>query len=151
MSDLSTQKRLAAAVLNCGVNRVRFDPTRLSDIESAISRAEIRELVGEGVIKAAPVKGISRGRARIRTAKRSYGHKKGYGRRKGKAGARNPSKSQWMQRIRGIRGTLREMRDDGTIDRHTYRRLYRRAAGGQFRSRAHLKTHIEMITKGRVE
>lgn len=151
MSDLSTQKRLAAAVLNCGINRVRFDPERLSDVESAISRAEIRELIGEGVIKTATVKGNSRGRARIRAAKRSYGHKKGYGRRKGTAGARNPSKSQWMQRIRAIRATLREMRDDGSIDRRIYRRLYRRAAGGQFRSRAHLITHVEMITKGRVE
>lgn len=150
MSDLSTQKRLAAAVLKCGVNRVWFDQTRLSDIESAISREEIRKLVEEGVVKAATVKGNSRGRTRARMENRSYGHQKGYGNRKGRAGARTPSKKQWIQRIRAIRSTLREMRDDGTIDRRTYRKLYRRAAGGQFRSRAHLKTHVEML-KGRTE
>ncbi|MDD4254760.1 MAG: 50S ribosomal protein L19e [Methanofollis sp.] len=150
MSDLSTQKRIAAAVLKCGVNRVWFDPARLTDIEGAISREEIRKLAEEGVVKAATVKGNSRGRVRARTANRSYGHQKGYGNRKGTAGARTPSKRQWIQRIRAIRSSLREMREDGTVDRHTYRRLYRRAAGGQFRSRAHLKTHVEMM-KGRIE
>ncbi|TAJ45256.1 50S ribosomal protein L19e [Methanofollis fontis] len=150
MSDLATQKRVAAAVMKCGVNRVRFDPERLSDIENAISRSEIRELVADGAIGAAPIKGNSRGRARIRTEKRSYGHKKGYGRRKGRAGARTPSKRQWILRIRAIRSSLREMREDGSIDRRTYRKLYRRAAGGQFRSRAHMKAHVDM-TKGRNE
>lgn len=150
MSDLSTQKRIAAAVLKCGVNRVWFDPARLSDIEGAISREEMRKLVEEGAVRAATVKGNSRGRARARMANRSYGHQKGYGNRKGRSGARTPSKRQWIQRIRAIRSALREMRDDGTLDRRSYRKLYRRAAGGQFRSRAHLKTHVEMM-KGRTE
>jgi large subunit ribosomal protein L19e len=150
MSDLSTQKRIAAAVLKCGLNRVWFDPARLSDIEGAISREEMRKLVEEGVVKAATVKGNSRGRARARAENRSYGHQKGYGNRKGRAGARTPSKRQWILRIRAIRSSLREMREDGTVDRRTYRKLYRRAAGGQFRSRAHLKTHVEMM-KGRTE
>lgn len=150
MSDLSTQKRIAAAILKCGVNRVWLNPERLSDIEAAISRSEIRDLIGEAVIKAGVVKGHSRGRARIREAKRSYGHKKGYGRRKGSAGARTPSKRQWIMKIRAIRSSLREMREDGTVDRRTYRTLYRRAAGGQFRSRAHMKSHVDMM-KGRTE
>jgi len=71
MSDLASQKRIAASVLKCGVNRVWFDPERQSDIEAAISRNDLRELIGEGVIKAHVVKGNSRGRARARMAKRS--------------------------------------------------------------------------------
>jgi large subunit ribosomal protein L19e len=40
------------------------------------------------------------------------------------------------------------MRDDGTLEPHLYRMLYRKAAGGQFRSVTHLKAQVEMM-KGR--
>jgi len=145
MSDLKNQKRIAAAVLGCGVHRVWLDPERESDIENAISRADVRELIDDGAIRANPVKGVSRGRARALTAKRSYGHCKGAGRRKGAAGARNPSKKVWIRKIRAIRRELRVLRDDGTIESSTYRMMYRKAAGGQFRSVAHMKAQLEQI------
>ncbi|MBN1193885.1 MAG: 50S ribosomal protein L19e [Methanomicrobiaceae archaeon] len=145
MSDLRNQRRMAAAVLKCGVHRVWLDADRMSDIENAISRDDVRGLIDEGAVRARPVIGVSRGRARIKAAKRSYGHCKGAGRRKGAAGARNPSKEQWMRKIRAIRRSLREMREDETIDRHLYRVMYRKSAGGQFRSVAHMKAQMESI------
>jgi large subunit ribosomal protein L19e len=39
---LEFQKRLAADLMKCGTSRVRFDPERLDEIESAITRAEIK-------------------------------------------------------------------------------------------------------------
>jgi large subunit ribosomal protein L19e len=146
MSDVANQKRVAAAILKCGVNRVWFDPARISDIENAISREDLKGLITEGVIKARQKKGVSRGRARARIAQRSYGHRKGAGRRKGAAGARNPSKTAWVQKIRAIRKVLVELRAAGTIDRHMYRILYRKAAGGQFRSVAHMKAQMEILS-----
>ena len=145
MSDVFSQKRIVAAVLKCGVNRVWFDPARISDIENAISREDLRGLVTDGAIKARQKKGVSRGRARARIAKRSYGHCKGPGKRKGAAGARNPSKTEWIQKIRAIRKVLVALRDAGTIDRHMYRLVYRKAAGGQFRSVAHMKAQMEIL------
>jgi len=145
MSDVASQKRIAAAILKCGINRVWFDPERISDIENAISREDLRGLVTEGVIKARQKKGVSRGRARARIAQRSYGHRKGPGKRKGAAGARNPSKTAWVQKIRAIRKVLVELREAGTIDPHFYRILYRKAAGGQFRSVAHMKAQMEIL------
>lgn len=59
MSDLASQKRIAAAILKCGVNRVWFDPERQADIEAAISRNDLRELIAEGAIRAHPVKGTA--------------------------------------------------------------------------------------------
>jgi large subunit ribosomal protein L19e len=150
MSDLKNQKRLAAAVLKCGENRIRLDPERASDIENAISRDDIRALVDEGAISARPVAGVSRGRARLKAAKRSYGHCKGAGRRKGAIGARNPRKRQWIRKIRAMRRVLRELRDEGTIDAHLYRVMYRKSAGGQFRSVAHMKAQLEVIS-GRMD
>jgi len=146
MSDIASQRRIVAAVLKCGVNRVWFDPARLSDIENAISREDLRALVTEGAIKARQKKGVSRGRARARIAQRSYGHRKGAGKRKGAAGARKPSKTAWVQKIRAIRKVLVELRGAGTIDRHMYRILYRKAAGGQFRSVAHMKAQLEILS-----
>jgi large subunit ribosomal protein L19e len=145
MSDVASQKRIVASVLKCGVNRVWFDPARLSDIENAISREDLRALVTEGAIKARQKKGVSRGRARARIAQRSYGHRKGPGKRKGAAGARKPSKTAWVQKIRAIRKVLVELRAAGTIDPHLYRILYRKAAGGQFRSVAHMKAQMEIL------
>lgn len=150
MSDLAGQRRMAAAILKCGANRVWFDPERQADIEAAISRNDLRELITEGAIKAHPVKGNSRGRTRARMAKRSYGHRKGQGRRKGAAGARGSSKRAWIRKIRAQRRVLREMRDDGSIDRSLYRVMYRRASGGQFRSVSHLTSHVE-TTAGRMK
>jgi large subunit ribosomal protein L19e len=146
MSDVASQKRIVALVLKCGVNRVWFDPARLSDIENAISREDLRALVTDGAIKARQKKGVSRGRARARIAQRSYGHRKGPGKRKGAAGARKPSKTAWVQKIRAIRKALVELRTAGTIDRHMYRIIYRKAAGGQFRSVAHMKAQMEILS-----
>jgi large subunit ribosomal protein L19e len=146
MTDLTNQKRISAALLKCGVHRVWFDPERSTDIQNAISREDLRGLISEGVIKAEQKKGVSRGRARLLEAKRSYGHCKGPGRRKGAAGARHPRKYMWMQKIRAIRKSLRELRATEAVDTHMYRLLYRKAAGGQFRSVAHLKAQLEIMT-----
>ena len=149
MSDLASQRRIAAAVLGCGVNRVWINPEKLSEVQSAMSREDIRNLIEEGAISSHQKKGISRGRARARIAKRAYGHCKGPGRRSGAKGARTPSKTQWIKKIRAQRKELRAQRDAGSITRSEYRRLYRRAAGGQFRNVAHLKAQMEIGTSRR--
>ncbi len=143
MADLANQKRLAASILKVGVTRVWMDPEKLEDIATAITREDLRKLVEDGTIKRKAVIGISRGRARARDIKRARGHRKGQGSRRGAAGARAPKKEQWMRKIRAQRKVLKAMRDDEkTIDAHTYRILYRKAKGGEFRNVAHLKSYI---------
>ncbi|MEF8779541.1 MAG: 50S ribosomal protein L19e [Haloferacaceae archaeon] len=143
MTDLGAQKRLAADVLDVGESRVWFDPEAQSEIADAITREDIRDLVEEGTIRAKDAKSNSRGRARERDAKRSYGHRKGAGSRKGKAGARKSSKEGWISRIRAQRRRLKELRDDGTIDRSQYRELYDKASGGEFEDVARLEAYVE--------
>ena len=142
MTDLKAQKRLAADVLGVGENRVWFDPDAQEDIAGAITRDDVRELVDEGSIAAKTARGNSRGRARKRAKNRAYGHQKGHGSRKGKAGARKNRKKDWTSRIRAQRRTLRELRDDGEIDRSAYRSLYGMASGGEFDSVADLERYI---------
>jgi len=143
MTDLSNQKRIASKVLSCGVHRVWMDPEASEEIAVAITREDIRGLIADGSIKARNIQGVSRGRARARDAKRKYGHRKGHGSRKGKKGARNPKKQQWMKKIRALRRRLKELRADGSLDRPTYCRIYRKAKGGEYRSVAHLEAHLE--------
>jgi len=150
MTDLSAQKRLAADVLDVGKNKIWLDPDRQSDISEAITREDIRELVDEGAIRAQAPKGNSRGKARERQAKRSYGHQKGAGTRKGKAGAREDPKESWQSSIRAQRSHLRELRDDGEIDRSTYRDLYDKAGGGEFDSVADIDRYIATQLRGDV-
>ena len=142
MTDLSAQKRMAADVMDVGKSRVWLDPERQGDIAEAITRADVRELVDEGAIRAEEPKGNSRGRARERQEKRAYGHRKGQGTRRGTAGGRENKKDKWVSSIRAQRRKLRELRDDGTISRSTYRELYDRASGGEFDSVADIERTI---------
>jgi len=142
MSDLFNQRRLASKVLECGLDRVWLNPEALEEIASAITREDIRGLIKKGTIKIKPVRGVSRGRARVLDAKRNYGHCKGHGSRKGKKGARAPKKEQWIKKIRALRKRLKELRASGALDKSVYCRLYRKAKGGEYRSVSHLNSHL---------
>lgn len=146
MADLANQKRLAAKVMDVGISRVWMDPEKLEDIATAITREDIRGLVESGIVKRRPEVGISRGRARARDIKRAKGHGKGHGNRRGAKGARTPKKELWMKKIRAQRKLLKSMRAETTIDAHTYRIMYRKAKGGEFRNVAHLKSYIAYAT-----
>jgi large subunit ribosomal protein L19e len=145
MSDFCTQRRLAADTLGIGQSRVWINPDAevASELSDAITREDIRAQIEAGNIKAKPKKGNSRARFKLRAEKRAYGHRKGPGHRKGAKGARTPSKEQWMAKIRALRRRLRELKESGQIDRHNYRILYRKSAGGEYRSTAHLDAYIK--------
>ncbi|KAA0001874.1 MAG: 50S ribosomal protein L19e [Thermoplasmata archaeon] len=144
MMDLRMQRRLAAQLLKCGENRVYMNPEEIEEISKAVTRRDVENLIRQGLIKARKKRGNSRGRIRKRMMQKAKGRRKGHGSRKGKATARLPRKRRWIQTIRPIRAYLRELKEKGLIDRSTYRRYYMRAKGGQFKSKAHLKLHMEM-------
>lgn len=141
--DLKNQRRMAAEILDCGENRVWIDPNRAEDLADAITRADIRTAIESGTIKAQPKAGISKGRTRYNTAQRKKGRQRGPGSRKGRAGARTPTKRDWIQTIRPIRAELRGLRDSGKISKSIYREFYMKAKGGVFKSRNHLLTHLK--------
>jgi len=147
--DLRFQRRLAAKVLGCGEERVWMDPNALSDIADAATKEDIRKLVEDEVIKKKPVVGISRARINQKNLQKRKGRRRGHGSRKGKKGAGMPSKELWIARIRVLRRRLKLLRDTEVIDRRTYRMLYRRAKGGEFRNVAHLDAYIQSIIRER--
>lgn len=147
--DLKNQRRLAAQALKCGEHRVWIDPEETEEVEKAVARRDVRNLIKQGIITAKKKQGVSRGRARERDKQRKKGRQRGHGSRKGTAKARESRKHRWIQTIRPIRRYLRELRDSDTITRSQYRSYYQRAKGGEFHSLHHLKTHLKM--EGAVE
>ena len=135
---LKMQRRIAAELLKCGENRVWIDPEKIDEVASAITREDVKRLIHDGVIKKKPVKGQSRARARAYQEARKKGRHRGPGSRKGKKTARMGRKERWMMTIRALRKELRKLKAEGKLDEHTYRRLYIRAKGGQFKNKRQL-------------
>ena len=139
--NLTTQKRLAASILKVGANRVWIDPEEIEEVSRAITRDSVRQLIDQGIIKAKPEKGISSYRSKKIKEQKAKGKRKGRGSIKGAKKARNPKKKAWMTTIRALRGELKDMRDAEEIDPTTYRKLYKMAKGGAFRSKSYMKTY----------
>jgi large subunit ribosomal protein L19e len=147
--DLSNQKRMAAAILKCGENRVWINPEKIEDAAECITRADVRTAIASGVIAARPKKGISKSRVRHNLIQKSKGKRKGPGSRKGTINARLPNKRRWISIIRPIRDELKTLRDDGKITPSVYRMYYRKAKGGVYKSRRNIRQH--MISEGHLK
>ena len=139
---LRTQRRLAASLLKAGENRIWIDPDAADEVGEAVTRDDVRRLIKEGVIRARQKRGISSYRRKRLASQKKKGRRRGHGSRKGTKYARYPKKERWISTIRALRKLLRELRDSGELSRREYRRLYRMAKGGAFRSRAHLQSYI---------
>lgn len=149
--NLAVQKRLAASVLKCSPKRVHFVADRVPDIKEAITKADIRGLVSEGLIVKEQAQGVSRARANKKAAQRRKGLQRGHGKRKGKKTAIVPRKEAWMAKIRVQRSFLAELKAKSLVDQDAYKNLYRKAKGGFFRNKRHIKIYIEehnLVKKG---
>ncbi len=140
---LNIQKRLAATILKCSPKRVKLDPARAEDLKEAITKTDLKGLIGDGAIKRVQKKGVSRARANKILVQKRKGQQKNMGSRKGKPTARNPKKQLWMRKIRTQRALLKELKEKGYLDTKVHADLYKKAKGGFFRSKKHIKLYID--------
>jgi len=140
--NLTSQRKLAATVLDCGANRIWIDPMKADEVSMAITRAEIRKLIKDKAIKALPENSPSKGRTRVLAEKKKKGRRVGTGSKKGAKYSVVNRKTRWMSRIRAQRKHLVNLRERRVIGVSAYRSLYRKAKGGEFRSVAELERYI---------
>ena len=143
MTTLRSQRRLAAQLLKVGQNRVWMDPERMDDVEVAITREEIKKLIHEGIIKASPEKGVSRGRARLIHAKKKKGRRRGPGSVTGSAHAKISRKTAWISKIRALRKRLRRLKTGKIVTDDSYRKLYKMARSGRFESVGDMERYMK--------
>jgi large subunit ribosomal protein L19e len=143
MPDLRSQKNIAARIMKCGTTRVWMDPARSADIAEAITAADVRKLISDGVIRKLQKIGNSSFRKNYIAAQKKKGRRRGTGSKKGKKKAKMPKKAQWMTRIRSIRRLITQLKTEKRIDAKAYRDVYVKAKSGVFRSKAHVMIYLE--------
>ena len=142
MTDLRNQRRMAASIIKCGVNRVWMDQDRIDEIAKAVTKDDIRILIKGKAIRTKQEKGISHGRKKYISNQKSKGRRRNHGSRKGAKYARFPRKRRWILTIRPIRTYLKSLREKQKINKKIYRMYYLKAKGGEFRNKKHLRTHL---------
>jgi large subunit ribosomal protein L19e len=137
--ELNQVKRVAASVMDVGVNKVRItDPKKAIQ---AMTRDDLRGLISQGVIVALPATGVSRARARELALKKKRGLRTGRGTRHGSQKTRTDPKKMWLLKVRSLRRQLNEMKPQ--LNEGAYRKLYNMVKGGYFRSKSHMKLYVD--------
>ena len=78
-------KRLAAKIMKCSKKRVKLDTEKLPEIKEAITKHDVKLLLGKKTIKVKQKKGVSRARANKILSQKKKGNRKNAGSRKGSA------------------------------------------------------------------
>ena len=73
MVNLSSQRRIAASVLRCSPKKVHFNPESSAEIKEVITKADMRQMVKDGVISKRAVKGSSKARVRASRKQKQKG------------------------------------------------------------------------------
>ena len=140
--NLRAKKRLVSRITGVGLHRVRFDSDHLDDIADAITRDNIRSLITANTITIKPVKGTSRGRAKIKKIQKKK-RGTGQGSKKGRKGARVGKKEVYVKKVRALRYLLKVVKDRKEISNQEFWILYKKVGGNTVRNKAHLRTLID--------
>lgn len=145
MTNISSQKRMAAEILKCGVTRIKVSDTQSAKdaIDEALTREDVRGLIRKKYLIKKQVKGQSSAGAKKIKAQKKKGRRKGKGSRKGNIGARESKKKKWVKSVRALRVLIKDLRDTGRLERSNYRLIYRRVKGGMFRNRKHIMLYLK--------
>ena len=132
---LTTQKRMAAEILDVGEGRVVFDSLRLDEIKQAITKQDIRDLIKDRAIRIRP------GVAKAVRVKRK---RTGAGRRKFRVKTR---KRDYINRIRKIRTYVRDQMNSGALSKDLANAVRKYAKAGQFKNLRQAKEYIKLNKK----
>ncbi len=133
-------KRVASELLRRGVNSIRISSTSLADAEKAITRDDVRRLIGSGGIMALKAKHNASSRSKVLREKRSEGRRRGPGRRRGTRKARQGI--GWEKKVRSQRIFLKKLKAMKKIDTAQFNALYGQIKGNVYANKAALLIHL---------
>ncbi len=134
--NLSKKKELAVRTLNVGRDRIVFNVSSLSEIEKAITKQDIRDLLNS---KAILIKEIG-GRRKI--IKRKTRRKAGTVRKKPKK-----RKQEYMTITRKLRSYLSSLKKRGLIQKEKFLKLRKEIRASSFKSLAQMKEKMQEVKK----
>ncbi len=135
--SIASVKRMASDILKAGVSRIKYDPTKLADIEKAVTKDDVRALIKQKAVKVKQKKGVSRALGRAHDEERRKGRAHKFSRRKGTHSARAGGKKVWLNRIRAQRRLIKNLKMKGMfISNAAYRETYLKIKGGAFPDKA---------------
>jgi len=132
---LRMQRRIAARVLGVGENKVWMNPIRIAEINEAITRQDIADLIKDGVIKAREKTGI---KTKIKRKRKGTGSKKGN---------TATSKRDYIMKIRKLRRYIQLLKENSILEIREAKKLRSLSKAGHFKSQRHLKDYILNILK----
>jgi len=130
--NLKIKKKLAARLLNVGVDRIMFDESRLDEIKEALTKQDIRDMIKSKAII------VREKRGRKKTVKRKT--KRREGKRKKVVKKR---KREYIILVRKLRKVLKNLRKASIITKEKYNELRKKVKARAFRSKAHLMEAIK--------
>lgn len=129
---LDQKKKLAAKALGVGKARICFNVENLAEIKEAITKQDIRDLFQQGIIRIKPEKGKKKIERR-KTRRKAGKIKK----------TLNHRKQIYVKITRKLRGYIKDLRKQGRLDTKRYNELKVKIKSKAFKSKAHLKEHLE--------
>lgn len=144
--NLGMKKDLAARTLKVSPKRVKILPKteeEVNRVKEALTKDDIRDLFGDGVIKKLPKRGISKTRSKFIKAQKKKGRRNGPGSKRGTKNSRFKRKEAWMVKIRALRKYLQKLRESGEISQASFKELYLKSKSNFFRNKNHMKMFME--------
>ncbi len=130
MTNLTSRRELAAKTFNVGKNKIFFENSRISEVKEAITKQDMRDLLADGAIRIRENSG--------RKQKPERRTRKGPGKIKMTIGTR---KTDYMILTRKFRRYVKELRNQGKLDKEKYYDLRKKIKSKMFKDKAHLKEH----------
>lgn len=140
MKTLRLQRRLAAEIMNIGVNRVWFDYDRIKEIKEAITKADVDALIKDRAIKKKPIQGVKRRAGREMGIRRKKGRSRGAGK---KRRITMRKKKVYAFRIRKIRNYLNVLKNAKIITKSESSKLRRLAKAGIIKNKKDIREKIK--------
>lgn len=134
--NLRNKKELAAKTLKVGKERVVFVKERTAEIKEAITKQDVRDLIGSGAIQVKQVKG--------RKTNVTRKNKRGTGKIKLKV---NKRKQEYVIITRKLRAYAAELKKQGRLTSEEVKEIRKRIRNRAFKSKANLKAYIEGLRK----